>query len=116
MKAINKLTGETVEIIRWGNDGSFTEFRDSNGYVLNLSMNYYEDFERIVESEDAIDWEQRRYEIAKEMLPVSAQSVNASTQDWMTGMSYSEASATIAIGYADALIKELKKGVENGNK
>lgn len=56
-----------------------------------------------------IDWEQRRYEIAKEMLPISAKSVNASTQDWMTGMSYPEASATLAIRYADALIAKLKK-------
>lgn len=102
------MTGGTVEIIRWGNDGSFTEFRDSNGHVFNLPMNYYEDFERIVESEE-IDWEQRRYEIAKEMLQISAESVKADTKDWMEGMSYSKASAIVAVWYADALIAELKK-------
>ena len=69
----------------------------------------------LVNEQMEIDWEQRRYEIAKEMLPISAKSVNASTQYWMKGMSYPEASATLAIRYADALIKELKKGTENGS-
>ena len=64
---------------------------------------------------EKIDWEQRRYEIAKEMLPQSAIGVNSCQKDWMDGMSYQKASAVLAVKYADALIEELKKGVENGN-
>lgn len=46
-----------------------------------------------------IDWEQRRYEIAKDIL--------AATYDFpMDGKSY----AKVAVGVADALIAELKKG------
>ena len=56
-----------------------------------------------------IDWEQRRYEIAKDILATVAVSVNASPDEWMKGMSYKKASAILAIRYADALIIELKK-------
>ena len=45
------------------------------------------------------DWERRRYEIAKEILPFLAQENNAAEQDV----------ARSAVRYADALIKELKK-------
>lgn len=51
-----------------------------------------------------IDWEQRRYEIAKEMLPV--------TSEWRTiydiRIGRTEA-AVRAVAYADALIEELKR-------
>lgn len=56
-----------------------------------------------------IDWEQRRYEIAKEYLPNAAIAVNAEQKEWMNGMSYQKASAIVAVWYADALIEELKK-------
>lgn len=59
-----------------------------------------------------IDWEQRRYEIAKEMLSSCAISVNSSQKDWMNGKTYQEASAILAINYADAIIEELKKKKE----
>lgn len=107
MKARHKITGEIVEVIRYGNDGSYTEFIDSNGKVCNLPISFYDSFEKVVE--DTIDWERRRYEIAKEMLSSSAISVNSSPKDWMNGKSYQEASAILAIMYADALIAELKK-------
>lgn len=49
-----------------------------------------------------IDWEQRRYEIAKDIL--------AATYNFpMDGKSY----ARVAVGVADALIAELKKGGQN---
>lgn len=110
MKARHKITGEIVEVIRYGNDGSYTEFINSKGIVCNLPISFYDSFEEVVE--DTIDWERRRYEIAKEMLPISAKSVNADAKDWMVGMSYPKASAILAIRYADALIEELKKGEE----
>ena len=53
----------------------------------------------IEESNKAIDWEQRRYEIAKHILPQMI------IDEPIT-------STTNAVYYADALIKELKKGGE----
>ena len=50
----------------------------------------------------SIDWEQRRYEIAKEVLPVFAE----------LNDTYSTEMARVAVYYADALVAELKKGAE----
>lgn len=108
MKAIYKKTGEVVEIECYGNDGSYTVFRNSKGELINLPISFFDNFEEIVESAK-IDWEQRRYEIAKEILPNAAIAVNAEQKEWMNGMNYQKASAILAINYADALIAELKK-------
>ena len=54
----------------------------------------------IEEGNKAIDWEQRRYEIAKHLLP----------RVFVFGEH--KYSAKYAVSYADALIKELKKGGE----
>ena len=54
----------------------------------------------IEEGNKAIDWEQRRYEIAKHILPQ------------MSIIRPITAAAEHAVHYADALIKELKKGGE----
>ncbi len=112
MKARDKKTGEIVEVERYGADGSYTVFRNSDGELMNLPVSFYDNYEEIVETEDTIDWEQRRYEIAKVFLPNAAIAVNADAKDWMEGMSYPQASATLAIRYADALIEELKKKKE----
>ena len=54
----------------------------------------------IEETDKVIDWEQRRYEIAKHILPQ------------MSTIRPITAAAEHAVHYADALIKELKKGGE----
>ena len=54
----------------------------------------------IEEGNKAIDWEQRRYEIAKHLLPR------------VFAFGEHKCSAKYAVSYADALIKELKKGGE----
>ena len=54
----------------------------------------------IEEGNKAIDWEQRRYEIAKHILPR------------VFAFGEHRHSAVYAVSYADALIKELKKGGE----
>ena len=63
----------------------------------------------LVRSLETINWEQRRYEIAKELLPNAAIAVNAEQNEWMNGMTYPKASAILAIRYADALIEELRR-------
>ena len=54
----------------------------------------------IEETNKVIDWEQRRYEIAKHVLPR------------VFAFGEPKYSAIYAVSYADALIKELKKGSE----
>ena len=54
----------------------------------------------IEEGSKAIDWEQRRYEIAKHVLPR------------VFAFGEPKYSAIYAVSYADALIEELKKGGE----
>ena len=63
----------------------------------------------IEESGKAIDWEQRRYEIAKEMLPVIY--YDDKPQEGEDYLTLNQA-ANEAVRYADALITELKKGGE----
>lgn len=62
-------TGEIVNIVSWGANGTFTNYYDSQGKFQHTDLNRYDYFEEIIESsQSGIDWEQRRYEIAKDML------------------------------------------------
>ena len=63
----------------------------------------------IEEGIKTIDWEQRRYEIAKEMLPVIY--YDDKPQEGEDYLTLNEA-AHEAVRYAEALITELKKGGE----
>ena len=66
-------------------------------------------------NERGVDWEQRRYEIAKEMLPYVAEttrSILASGHglgDEAEGKTVPEVCASSAVVFADALIAELRK-------
>ena len=63
----------------------------------------------IEEDNKVIDWEQRKYEIAKEMLSVIYSDDNPQEgEDYLT----LQQAANGAVRYADALIRELKKGGE----
>lgn len=59
---------------------------------------------RELKRKNAPDWEKRRYEIAKSVLPDFRDGSNV----WLSA----EEAAKCAVRYADALISELKKGVE----
>lgn len=60
----------------------------------------------IEDGNKVIDWEQRRYEIAKEMLSVIYSDDNPQEgEDYLT----LQQAANEAVRYADALIRELKK-------
>ena len=87
---------------RKGNDGLTTAniigygecyFRETPEEILAMPD--------IEEGNKAIDWEQRRYEIAKHILPR------------VFAFGEPKYSAIYAVSYADALIKELKKEVRN---
>ena len=63
-------------------------------------------------TEKVIDWEQRRYEIAKQMLPaIYVDDHPQEGEDYLT----IQQAANEAVRYADALINELKKGQDNEN-
>ena len=86
-----------------------------NGVTESASYEFKETPEEILampdieEGNKAIDWEQRRYEIAKEMLP--AIYYDDKPQEGEDYLTLNEA-AHEAVRYAEALITELKKGTE----
>lgn len=72
---------------------------DKNGDEWNVRMNFFLDFEDVEkEPTTEIDWEQRRYEIAKDVF--------ASIYD----IFQNEHLEKVAVRAADALIAELKGG------
>lgn len=115
MKARDRNTNEIVEIIRFGSDGSYTVIRNSNGELINLPVSYYDNYEEIIEADDTIDWEQRRYEVAREMLPYAAETSRSILMsghglgDDAKGKTFAEVCASSAVSFADALIAELRK-------
>lgn len=116
MKARIKSTGEIVEVFdyRYGSKISsenFVVYTDSNGHAhFEKGVDFSEDFEEVCDEEarQADRWEQRRYEIAKEMLPITYQESrnillrggDVDTPDIIES----------AVKFADMLIAELKKG------
>lgn len=97
MKAMYKNTGEIVEIEYNGlANAKIHTYRTSDGRVLPAYA---------LEFEKEIDWEQRRYEIAKELMKGFASNPHNQCVDAST-----ETLAQWSVGGADALINELKKG------
>ena len=98
MKARLKTNGEIVEVEDLYDDGTAL-VKDRYFKVSELD---FEDFE-------TIDWEQRRYEIAK-----AAMQANLSNPEILQFITKEgvprERVVKCSIQYADALIEELKKG------
>ena len=80
----------------------FTNVCMNGGYHLHVKETPEEILAMpdIEQGNKTIDWEQRRYEIAKHVLPR------------VFAFGEPKYSAIYAVSYADALIKELKKGSE----
>ena len=111
-KAKIRKTGEVIDVIYFRcstirNICDEVSYIDSKGIEHEgENLNYYWDFENIPNSDAIIDWEQRRYEIAKEMLSVIYYDDNPQEgEDYLT----LQQAANEAVRYADALIRELKK-------
>lgn len=112
MKKKFRKTGEIVDVISYNkytttkrnSELDWVSYIDSNGVEHEHAkrLNIYWDFEDVEEvlSTD-IDWEQRRYKIAKEVFA----SIYDFTIDRINFAKY-------AVDAADALIAELKKGGE----
>ena len=102
MKARIKVTGEVVDV------------KPSGTMKISCGAYLTEDGRMMpgtaLEFEKAIDWEQRRYEIAK-----AAMQGRLSNQygDVLVGERDFEGVAVSSVEFADALISELKKGGQN---
>ena len=127
MKKRIRKTGEIVDVIAWYNImGAERDKDDSVSYIdskgnecvkvegLNLAW----DFEDVVEVPNAhIDWEQRRYEVAKDMLSMffNIRGYNGLMRCFRYDDGNSnpyQGFAETSVQVADALIAELKKGGE----
>lgn len=110
MKARIKETGEIINIAEYARVA--LDKCDSYGDPIEMS---FEDVEILQDKSDDIDWEQRRYEIAKEMMPLMCQSFKHFAESDVGDRFSKEDCAYHAVRYADALIEELKKGGQNEN-
>lgn len=114
MKKRIRKTGEIVNVIGYtapngierNDTGDFVDYIDSKGIErINMPMNYYWDFEDVEEVFNReIDWEYRRYEIAKDMMAAFLSNSNVAVHGYSA-----EEHASDAVLYADALIAELKR-------
>lgn len=113
MKSKIKSTGEIVEVVSCScKCGSSRDETDSvtiateNGYETLKYINYYLDLD--LESGKEIDWEQRRFELAKAAMQGMLSNPTYDVYD----NSFSDDNATLiassSIKYADELIKQLK--------
>ena len=102
MKAKIRATGEIVDVkmTKWGMYG------DATNMNRLYALHDIEISEDTTENVNNIDWEQRRYEIAKELM----KSISASSHNQYAT---AEILAQWSVGGADALIAELKKGDNN---
>lgn len=89
MKARVKSTGEIVEIKDLYDDGTALV---GNMYLKLAELNFFS---------ENIDWEQRRYELAKDILKAVIENDNGIN---------SEVAAKYSLNCVDALIKRLKEG------
>lgn len=113
MKARIKETGEIVEVINYSKHNYCIEYGGNNSFG-EYDTKSLDDVELILD-EPTIDWEQRRYEIAKEAM------AGILSSDEQTGYACTEAIylkgekrttpkavSRYAIACADALIEELR--------
>lgn len=111
-----RKTGEIVDVISYNGGSKRSEIIDNVSYIDSngiehpnvYGMNMFWDFEKIDDNlnENKIDWEKRRYEIAKAVLPEAIRIFENSDPVQM------------AVSYADDLIKLLKSEAirtENSN-
>lgn len=111
MKAKIRKTGEIVDVIAFKSSEACPEkdwvlYVDSEGLEHTKKINALRDLEVIDKTEDkSVDWEQRRYEIAKEMMAVF---LSNSSREVYEGPFKTQ--AEYAVAFADALIAELKEG------
>ena len=100
MKCIINSTGEIVDVVSWSASGLYTDYIDSAGNAVTSKLDYNKDFDFIDnELTSEIDWEQRRYELAK-----------ASMQGLLSNPDVVGLDVIIdSIAFADKMIAQLKQ-------
>lgn len=91
------LTGSIVDVER-ANEHTF---RMGDRYVSSTDL-------ELLEPENNIDWEARRYNIAKDIVLSAATNIEYLTEMQKRGWEHTEL-AQQAVKYADALIEELRR-------
>ena len=82
--------------------------------IEQMTMDAIQSMNRKMKDQHDIDWEQRRYEIAKEVLTycakrlVDALNSGCKKDEWV-GKTIAQIASESAVGYADALIERLKR-------
>ena len=81
--------------------------------IEQMTMDAIKSMNRKMKDQHEIDWEQRRYEIAKEMMPYCVKSISDTLNSgcgngkW-AGKTIAQIASESAVGYADALIERLR--------
>lgn len=81
--------------------------------IEQMTMEAIRSMNRKMKDQHEIDWEQRRYEIAKEMMPwclksiIDALNSGCRDEEW-AGKTIAQIASESAVGYADALIERLR--------
>lgn len=101
MKAKIKKTGEIVEVINYSKHNHCIEYGGDNAFG-EYETKSLDDVELILDEQVGIDWEQRRYEIAKDVMAA-----------YMSNVDFPESHSECVIARwstiaADKLIEELK--------
>lgn len=123
-----KKSGEIIDVLSYScggtrQDDDFVTYKDSYGIEHRLNLNLAFDLEPVEEDKDngqdlaqqkMIDWETRRYQIAKSaMIAIMCNKEvynMALDESGKRDRCVSEIMAHAACVFADSLIKELKKG------
>lgn len=85
--------------------------------IEQMTMDAIQSIDRKMKDQHDIDWEQRRYEIAKEMMPYCARVLidvlnsGGKNEEWV-GKTANQVVAEASVSYADALIAEFKKEID----
>ncbi len=108
MKAKVIETGEIIDVIkipdRIGGFERYWDRKNEKEYSTH-ELDFRVGVQMNEETVKPIDWEQRRYEIAKDVLAASLTKTNVSKKTY----------ANICVQWADALIAELKKQANEEN-
>ena len=108
MKAKIIETGEEINIIGISKEWGTAQYYGRDGIYRQRTFRDKE-IEILDTAESTIDWEQRRYEIAKEAMNGL---LSAPVVDGFNPNPSFKDIATFSVRLADALIKELKRGEE----
>lgn len=102
LKARIKGTDRVIEVVSYSRDNNWIEYEEIEDGQVRYNTRSLDEVELIADNAPSpIDWEQRRYEIAKDVM----EGLVIDSTFWSV-----EQIADESVKYADALIKRLKGG------